>query len=49
MVTAAVAGEAEAIVTGDDDLLDDEDLRQQLAERGIRILTPRELLVALDR
>jgi predicted nucleic acid-binding protein len=41
---AAVAGHADAIVTGDADLLDDEPLTSWLAERGIEILTPSELV-----
>jgi putative PIN family toxin of toxin-antitoxin system len=44
VVEAALAGAAEAIVTGDGDLLDDADLRGWLSERGIAILTPAELL-----
>jgi putative PIN family toxin of toxin-antitoxin system len=44
VVAAAVAGRADAIVTGDTDLLDDEDLREWLADRGIRLLSPRALL-----
>lgn len=49
VVAAALAGDAGAIVTGDKDLLDDEDLRRQLAERDIQVLTPKELLAALGR
>jgi predicted nucleic acid-binding protein len=41
-VAAAVAGRADAIVTGDADLLDDEPLRSWLIERGIDVLTPAE-------
>lgn len=44
VIRSALAGQAEAIVTGDRDLLDDGELRRSLAQRGIRILTPRELL-----
>jgi predicted nucleic acid-binding protein len=44
VVAAAVAGHADAIVTGDADLLDDEPLTSWLAERGIEILTPAELV-----
>ncbi len=47
VVEAALSGEAEAIVTGDRDLLDDEDLRRRLGEHGIRVLTARELLALL--
>jgi putative PIN family toxin of toxin-antitoxin system len=44
VVAAALAGRADAIVTGDADLLDNADLRAWLDARGVRILTPRELL-----
>jgi uncharacterized protein len=44
VVAAAVAGRAEAIVTGDADLLEDAELRRWLDERGVRVLTPRKLL-----
>jgi putative PIN family toxin of toxin-antitoxin system len=44
VVAAAVAGRAEAIVTGDRDLLDDAALRSWLADRGVRLLAPTELL-----
>ena len=48
VVAAAIAGRAEAIVTGDRDLLEDEDLRHWLTERGVELLTPRELLKQLE-
>jgi uncharacterized protein len=44
VVVAAVAGRAEAIVTGDRDLLDDAELRAWLQERDIDVLTPAELV-----
>jgi putative PIN family toxin of toxin-antitoxin system len=44
VVAAAVAGRADAIVTGDRDLLDNAELRLWLEERRVRILTPRELI-----
>ena len=44
VVVAAIAGRADAIVTGDRDLLDDADLRAWLAERDVEVLTPAELL-----
>jgi hypothetical protein len=44
VVASALAGGAEAIVTGDRDLLEDRELRALLAERGIRVLTPRAYL-----
>lgn len=47
VVQAALFGQAEAIVTGDRDLLDDDALRRRLAERGIRVLSPKELLTVL--
>lgn len=43
VLTTAVAGKADAIVTGDDDLLTLE------IYEGIRIVTPREFLDLLDR
>lgn len=48
VVAAAIAGRAEAIVTGDRDLLEDEGLRGWLAERGVELLAPRELLKRLE-
>lgn len=48
VVAAAVAGRADAIVTGDADLLDDAELRDWLTERGVRLLSPRELIDELD-
>ena len=47
VVAAAMAGRPGAIVTGDRDLLDDEDLQSWLFERGIEVLTPRELIERL--
>jgi putative PIN family toxin of toxin-antitoxin system len=44
VVAAAVAGHADAIVTGDADLLDDQPLRSWLAERRIEIVTPAEFV-----
>lgn len=44
VVAAAIAGQAEAIVSGDRDLLDDEQLRLWLEARRVRVLTPRNLL-----
>jgi putative PIN family toxin of toxin-antitoxin system len=48
VVAAAVAGRAEAIVTGDRDLLDDTELRTWLADREVRVLTPAELVSELE-
>lgn len=47
VVAAAVHGCAQAIVTGDRDLLEDADLTSWLRARSIRILTPTELLELL--
>jgi predicted nucleic acid-binding protein len=44
VVAAAVAAHAEAIVTGDRDLLDDADLRAWLSDRSIAVMTPAEML-----
>lgn len=44
VVAAAIAGQAEAIVSGDRDLLDDEQLRLWLEARHVRVVTPRALL-----
>lgn len=44
VVAAAIAGRAEAIVTGDRDLLEEEGLRGWLVERCVELLKPRELL-----
>ena len=48
VVAAAVAGGAEAIVTGDRDLLDDRPLREWLADRGVSVMSAAELLAGLD-
>jgi predicted nucleic acid-binding protein len=44
VVSAALAGTADAIVTGDLDILDDDDLRAWLRVRGIQVLSPTELI-----
>ena len=49
VVAAALAGRAEAIVTGDRDLLDDEDLLDWLRGRGIAVLSPAAALAAVSR
>jgi predicted nucleic acid-binding protein len=49
VIDAALAGHADVIVSGDRDLLEDERLRTQLADRRIRLLTPRELADELKR
>jgi uncharacterized protein len=48
VVAAAIAGRADAIVTGNSDLLDDAQLHSWLADRGVRLLTPAELLLKLE-
>ena len=45
VIATAVAGNAEAVITGDRDLLDDERLRVWLAIRRIRVLAPAEAMV----
>jgi len=47
VVAAALADHAEAIVTGDRDLLEDGELQAWLRERGVEVLTPIELLARL--
>jgi putative PIN family toxin of toxin-antitoxin system len=47
VVAAALAGRADAIVTGDTDLLADEDLRKWLREHGVVLHTPANLLEEL--
>jgi putative PIN family toxin of toxin-antitoxin system len=47
VVSAAVAGRAEAIATGDRDLLENPQLRAWLRERGISVHSPRSLLEVL--
>jgi putative PIN family toxin of toxin-antitoxin system len=44
VVSSAIASAADFLVTGDKDLLDDAPLRALLAEKGIEVLTPAELL-----
>jgi predicted nucleic acid-binding protein len=44
-----LSGEAQTIVTGDADLLDDDELRRRLAEHGIRVVTPAELVEMLGK
>ncbi len=47
VIAAAIAGGAEAIVTGDAGLLGDASLRAWLGERNIELLEPRALLLRL--
>ena len=44
VVAAALAGRVDAIVTGNRDFLDDENLQDWLRERGVEVLTPRQML-----
>lgn len=48
VVAAALAGGAEIIVTGDRHLLDDKELRDWLAARGVEVLRPLELVERLN-
>jgi len=48
VVSAALAGAADIIVTGDADFLSDAVLRAWLSDRGVRVTTPAELLALLD-
>jgi putative PIN family toxin of toxin-antitoxin system len=48
VVAAALAGGADAIVTGDRDLLEDDALRLWLSERDVEVLTPAQLLERLE-
>jgi predicted nucleic acid-binding protein len=48
VVAAALAGNADVIVTGDHDLLDDAHLVAWLRERGVAVLSPDALLERLD-
>jgi putative PIN family toxin of toxin-antitoxin system len=49
VIEAALSGEVQAIVTGDADLLEDDDLRRRLTEHGIRVVTPAELVEMLGK
>ncbi len=48
VVAAALAGGAEAIVTGDRDFLDDETLLAWLAQHDVVVRTPAELMSAIE-
>jgi putative PIN family toxin of toxin-antitoxin system len=48
VVAAALAGSADLIVTGDTDFLSDAGLCTWLADHGIRVTTPVDLLALLD-
>lgn len=47
VLSAAVSGDADAIVTGDADLLEDPGAREWLHARDIAVLTPAELVERL--
>lgn len=47
VVTAALAGRATAIVTGDRDILDDHALRVWLARHGADVLTPAQAVASI--
>ena len=49
VISSAVTGRAEAIVTGDRDLLERGPLRDWLAEREISVLTAAEVLARIGR
>lgn len=44
VVAGALAGKAEAIVTGDADFVADDSLRGWLRAHGVEVMTPREVL-----
>lgn len=47
LITLAVAGEADCVVSGDKDILEDATVRAFLGERGIAVYTPREFAEVL--
>ncbi len=47
VVLAAIGGNADAIVAGDRDLLDDQYVIRLLADQAIRVVTPRALVESL--
>jgi predicted nucleic acid-binding protein len=47
VIAAAIRGRADAIVTGDADLLREQDLLAWLAERGVEVLSPAVFLERL--
>lgn len=49
VLATALSGEADAIVSGDGDLRADDDLRQQMLDRGVQIWGVAALLAELDR
>ena len=48
VIGAAIAGRADAILTGDSGLLEDESLRVWLRERGIELLSPSQLIAHIE-
>ena len=49
VLATALSGNADAIVSGDGDLRADDDLRQQMLERGVQIWGVTALLAELDK
>jgi putative PIN family toxin of toxin-antitoxin system len=49
IIATAVAAQADFIITTDSDLLDDDTLRQELGNYGIRVVLPVEFLDLLSR
>jgi uncharacterized protein len=49
VLATALSGDADAIVSGDGDLRADDDLRQQMLERGVQIWGVTALLAELDK
>jgi len=48
VLAAAIAGQADYLVTGDDDLRDDPQLKAEMAALGVKILSVPEFLHVLD-
>jgi predicted nucleic acid-binding protein len=48
VIETVLRGNAEALVTGDRDLLDDAAIRERLRQAGTRVVTAREFLDLLD-
>ncbi len=48
VLATAIDGQADAIVTGDDDLRADDDLRRAMAEYGVQLWGIQSLLDALE-
>lgn len=48
-VTCAIVGRAQFLVSGDNDLIGDDDLRETLRQFGVTLLPPREFVAEMDR